>query len=312
MLSIEDCKAIYLKPTTDEEHVVKKYTAMMTLRTIGNEEAAKVLEEGYALLGESELLRHDVMYCMGQMRVPRSLTFLLEHMNNPEEQSIVRHEAGEALANYHQQKDEIIPEMKKHWDSEDSLLKSTVHVGVGKLETLTPESSYGKKYQGTIEPAEPFSEPQLLEYFKKIGIEEVSEKAEIYKKCLEILLKPYSEIGEFYKYRICYYLRNEATPKSKEVLCELLKAENREVISPLLRHELGFILGQINEKDAVIEARLKEVSVDETEHPVVRHEAILSFYDVTKDQEFIDQFVKHENQLIRESVKVAIAMGDDH
>ena len=69
MLSLDQCKEVFLKETKD---VCDKYTAMMTLRTIGTEEAAKVLQDGYPLLGESELLRHDVMYCIGQMKVKNS------------------------------------------------------------------------------------------------------------------------------------------------------------------------------------------------------------------------------------------------
>ena len=53
------------------------------------------------------------------------------------------------------------------------------------------------------------------------------------------------------------------------------------------------------------------LSLDEEEHPVVRHEAILSFYDITKDEAFVDQFFKHPNQLIRESVELASKMGEE-
>lgn len=307
MWSLEKCKENFLKPTTD---VCEKYETMMMLRTINTDEAAKVLEDGYKYLGDSELLRHDVMYCMGQMKAKNSLDFLIGKMNDPQELSIVRHEAGEALANIHELKDQIMPHMEKHWDTEDELLRSTVHVGLGKLRNFTPASKYGKKYCGTIEPAEPFDEEEIRAYIKSLGLENPKDLAELQNVTETLLLKPYAEINEFYKYRMVYFLRDLKDKRSKEILCKLLKKENRPVISPLLRHELCFIFGQINEGDPLIQDTLKTLSLDVSEHPVVRHEAILSFYDVTKDESFIQQFVNHPNQLIQESVLVAIKIGE--
>lgn len=309
MLTLDQCKDVFLKETTD---VCDKYTAMMTLRTIGTEDAAEVLEKGYPLLGESELLRHDVMYCMGQMHAKNSLRFLLERMNDTNERSIVRHEAGEALANYHHLKEQIIPEMQQHWDTEDDLLRSTVRVGLGKLKSFNEKSRYGLKYGGTIEPAEPFNEAEVRDYIKSVGAGEPKDHAQLLSTIETLLLKDYKEVDEFPKYRMCYFLRDTKGKRSKEILCKLLKAANRSVVSPLLRHELCFIMGQINEGDACIQDILKEVSLDTTEHPVVRHEAILSFYGITDDEEFISPFMNHENQLIRESVEVAVKIGEEH
>jgi deoxyhypusine monooxygenase len=307
MMTLEECKRVFLAPTKD---VCEKYTAMMTLRTFGSQEAADILEQGYRFLGESELLRHDVMYCMGQMRARNSLKFLLDRMNDQNERSIVRHEAGEALANFHDIKEQIIAEMQNHWDTPDELLRSTVHVGIGKLKNYHDKARYGQKYGGTIEPAEPFNDAETREYIKSLGIEVPESQAELLNTVETVLLKPYSEINEFYKYRLCYFLRDLADKRSKEILCKILSAPSRPVISPLLRHELCFIMGQINYKDKIIQDTLKAVSIDQDEHPVVRHEAILSFYDVTQDEEFIKEFFSHENQLIRESVEVAYKIGE--
>lgn len=303
-----DCKAIYESPTED---VCRKYTAIMTLRHYGNDEAAKILEEGYKGLGTSELLRHDVMYCMGQMRAHNSVSFLLERMHDPQEKSIVRHEAGEALSNLTDIKEQVITELEKHWDSEDELLKSTVRVAVPKLKSLHKDSRIGKKYGGTLEPAEPFNEEEVRNYFQSQGLPDPQNHAELLNQVQSQLLKPYSEVDEFTKYRLCYFLRDVCDLRSKEILSDLLSAENRKVTSALLRHELGFILGQVNNNEACIHEALKKSSVDETEHPVVRHEAILAFYDITKDEGFMDQFLVHDDQLIRESVEVATKMGEE-
>ncbi len=309
MQSFEEAKTNYLK---DEYDLVEKYVALMTLRTIGTEEAAAVLQEGFPKLGDSEMLKHDVCYAMGQMHSMNSMKFLLERMNDPNEQSIVRHEAGEALANYHTESDQIIPEMQKHWDSEDELLRSTVRIGINKLKTWTEKSRYGKKYMGTIEPAEPFNESELKEYIVSLGLEEPKDRDQLFTTIEQLLFKPYSEVDEYKKYQICYFLRDANDLRSKEILCKLMKPEHRDVISKLLRHELCFIFGQITNGEQCIKDALRQNSVDETEHPVVRHEAILAFYEITEDEAFVEQFIKHDDKLIRESVILGMKFGDDH
>lgn len=308
VMSLDECKAIY---ESADEDVCKKYSVIMTLRHHGNDAAAKILEEGYKGLGTSELLRHDVMYCMGQMRATNSVNFLLERMHDTNEKSIVRHEAGEALSNLTDIKEQVIPELEKHWDSEDELLRSTVRVAVPKLKALNENSRYGKKYGGTMEPAEPFNEEEVRDYLQSKEIPDAQSHSELLNQVQAQLLKDYSEVDEFTKYRLCYFLRDTNDLRSKEILSDLLSAENRKVTSALLRHELGFILGQINNNDTCIHEALKNASLDESEHPVVRHEAILAFYDITKDEAFMDQFLKHDDQLIRESVEVATKMGEE-
>ena len=307
-MPFEKCKAIYLAPSNN---VVEKYLAILALKHYGNDAAAKVFEEGYENLGESELLRHDVMYWMGQMRACNSVKFLLDRMHDPNERSIVRHEAGEALANLLDIKEQIIPELEKHWDSPDTLLKSTVRVAVPKLKTINENSRYGKKYGGTMEPAEPFDEKEVREYFKSQNLPDDKSKAELLELVHQQLKKSYDEVDEFTKYRLMYFLRDTNNLRAKEILSDMLLAKNRNVTSPLMRHELCFILGQINNNENCIHAALKEASLDEEEHQVVRHEAILSFYDITKDEGFIDQFLTHSNQLIRESAELATKMGEE-
>jgi deoxyhypusine monooxygenase len=291
--------------------VCQKYGAMLALKHYGNEEAAKVLEEGYHFLGDSDLLRHDVMYWMGQMRATNSVKFLLDRVHDENERSIVRHEAGEALSNLLDIKEQVIPELEKHWNSEDSLLRSTVRVAVPKLKTINANSRYGKKYGGTMEPAEPFDATEVKQYLSSKNIPEPASHAELLQRVHEELKKSYEEVDEFTKYRLMYFLRDTNDLRSKEILSDMLLAKNRAVTSPLLRHELCFIMGQINNNEKCIHEALKEASLDENEHPVVRHEAILSFYDITKDEAFIDQFFKHSDQLLRESVELATKMGEE-
>lgn len=163
------------------------------------------------------------MYVMGQMRVARSFAFLVARMNDESEYPIVRHEAGEALANYHHMKDQCIAEMEKHYNSEISVLKSTVRVGIEKLKSFSENSKFGKKYGSTIEPAEPFDREEVIQYLQSIGmnIADAVEDDLLVKKIQSQLLRPYEQIDEHPKYRMVYYLRDQATDAAVDVRINL-------------------------------------------------------------------------------------------
>jgi hypothetical protein len=305
MLSLEQ-SVERLNEKTDD--VWRKYEALFCLRTIGTEDAAQVMMDYYDTFGSSELLKHEVMYVIGQMRPMNCFNFLIEKLNDESEMAIVRHEAGEALANYYQHKERCTTEMLKHWDSEISILRSTVRVGIQKLKVLSADSRFGKKYGGTIEPAEPFTEQEVTDYLNNTVWEggDETEGLPLLERIKIKLSLPCSTVDEYSKYRICYYLRDLCTKESKQILASLFDHEKRQVISPLLRHELSFILGQIYQGEPFLYEVLRAVCADETEDVIARHEAILGFYDLMKDQELLQMLKSHQDQLIRESALCAI------
>mgnify|MGYP002848455873 FL=1 len=70
----------------------------------------------------------------------------------------------------------------------------------------------------------------------------------------------------FLRMRSVFSLRNNRSGNAVLALCEGFKAS-----SALLRHELAYVLGQMQDKLAV--PTLIEVLSDESEHVMVRHEA---------------------------------------
>lgn len=80
----------------------------------------------------------------------------------------------------------------------------------------------------------------------------------------DILLDEDSKM--FLRMRSVFSLRNNRSSDAVLALCEGFKAS-----SALLRHELAYVLGQMQDKLAV--PTLIEVLSDESEHVMVRHEA---------------------------------------
>lgn len=72
-----------------------RFRAVFVLRNIGGEASINALIGGMKTAGA--LLKHEIAYCIGQLEDPCAIPFLTTVLENKEENSMVRHEAGEAL-----------------------------------------------------------------------------------------------------------------------------------------------------------------------------------------------------------------------
>ena len=297
---VQNSLKILLCPT---ESVESKYGALFNLRSIHTEEACQAIRECYAYLGTSELLKHEVMYILGQNIMPSSVDFLINSLNDENEAPVVRHEAGEALSNFVEFREKTIPELQKHWDSPVSVVRSTVRIAIKKLQNFKPDSNnYNKFLKGTIEPAEPFNSSELKAYLKESGKTEADIPG--------ILLD--ENIEEYTRYQVMYYLREKNDVESARIIARLLSLESFDRTSPLMRHEVCFILGQFSEKAKHNEIKelLRGNILNLEESPIVRHEAILAYSEIWGNDELILAQQKDENDLVNQSA--FIVMNEEH
>lgn len=289
-------RQILASPT---ETVENKYQALFQLRSIPTEEACLALRESYPHLGSSDFLKHDVMYILGQNRFPSSLDFLLKALHDESESAVVRHEAAEALSNFPEFRDRLIPELRKHWDSPVSELRSTVRLSVPKLEQYDPSSNnFNKFMKGTIEPAEPFSHAQLTQYLASVGKTE--------EDLLGIMVDP--SVDEYIRYRVMYFLRDKNDLESAKTVARVLLKAHRTSTTPLQRHEVCFVMGQFDQKanDPEIRKILGDNITDSSEADIVRHEAILAYSQIWGNDALIVAQKQDANQLVNESATVVM------
>ena len=64
-------------------------------RNIGGKDAVEALAAAYS--SKSALLKHEIAYVMGQMQDAHAVPYLIERLEDMEEDLMVRHEAAEAL-----------------------------------------------------------------------------------------------------------------------------------------------------------------------------------------------------------------------
>ncbi|MGB0700209.1 MAG: HEAT repeat domain-containing protein [Candidatus Poseidoniaceae archaeon] len=114
-----------------------------------------------------------------------------------------------------------------------------------------------------------------------------------------------NNVPMFQRMRNVFSLRNDGSDAACIALCSGFNST-----SALLRHEVAYVLGQMQNEAAI--SRLIEVLSDENEHVMVRHEAAealgaIGNYDVKPT---LEKFVNHPMPEIAESCEVAIDLLD--
>ena len=109
----------------------------------------------------------------------------------------------------------------------------------------------------------------------------------------------------FQRMRSVFKLRNIRSPESCLILCEAFNSE-----SALLRHELAYVLGQMQMDEAL--PTLIRILSDDKEHVMVRHEAAEALGAIGNPQAIptLQQFLTDEHIEVSESCEVALDLLD--
>lgn len=111
-------------------------------------------------------------------------------------------------------------------------------------------------------------------------------------------------VSLFNRYRAMFSLRNLNTEESITALCYGLKDSS----SALFRHEVAFVLGQIQHECSVpfLVDSLKDVH----ENEMVRHECAEALGSIATDEcmKVLDEFLRDSKTVVRESCEIALDM----
>ena len=133
---------------------------------------------------------------------------------------------------------------------------------------------------GSVDPAPPFSETDIS-VLKSILLDE--------------------NIRMFERMRAIFSLRNDRSQKAIEILCKAFQSK-----SALLKHEIAYVLGQMQDPSAV--PTLIGILSDVQEHIMVRHEAAeaLGAIGDTSAKPILEIYLSDSNPEISESCEVAL------
>ncbi|CAK9796757.1 Deoxyhypusine hydroxylase [Anthophora quadrimaculata] len=283
MLKVEENQISAIGRVLNDQNrpLKERFRALFTLKNIGG---SKAIEQIYnCFKDESALLKHELAYCLGQMQDSHAVPILIEILKDTTQEPMVRHEAGEALGAIGDSS--VIPILKEYSKDCISEVAETCQLALCRLEWLQSNNNstnLQKSPYMSVDPAPP------------ADITDV-------KKLKEILLD--ENVPLFERYQAMFSLRNIHTPESILALGEGLK-----VGSALFKHEIAFVLGQLQEEIAVphLEASLK----DTEENEMVRHECAEALGSIATPDcyDILNKYINDNKRVVRESCVIALDM----
>ncbi|KAI0755229.1 ARM repeat-containing protein [Daedaleopsis nitida] len=284
-----------------------RFRALFTLKSLKNDDAVKVISKGFE--DESALLKHELAYCLGQMKNTNALPVLESVLANEKEDPMVRHEAAEALGAISATSSKDV--LKRYLNDPERCVRETCEIALAKIEW--DHSEEGQKHSATakaaehlatrtytsIDPAPPTS--RLL--VGKAAAEDASD---------ENITKLRNTLNDgslplFDRYRAMFALRNIGTPAAVDALASGFNDD-----SALFKHEIAFVFGQLLSTHSV--PALLAVLQNSQESEMVRHEAAEALGGIATPEvlPYLKEWMKRPDapRVVRESCQVAIDMWE--
>nr|NVI76091.1 nero [Cucujiformia] len=185
-------------------------------------------------------------YCLGQMQDENAIDILISVLEDYEQEAMVRHEAAEALGAIGSEK--ALGYLEKYKNNSIKEVAETCELALDRINWLTNSkeetSKLSKSLYNSVDPAPPALNDNTQELKSVLTDENVS---------------------LFNRYRAMFALRNIGSEDAIKALGEALKCG-----SALFKHEVAFVLGQMQNKSSV--SYLKESLEDTEENEMVSHE----------------------------------------
>jgi len=246
------------------------------------------------------LLRHEFAYVLGQLRDERGIHVLERTLLNGADDTMVRHECAEALGAIGSSRS--ISALEKCANNDSS-------IEVGQTCRLALDFIHWKSNGGVEGDNNPIACACMLSPYSSVDPAPPHPKHEAL---------PSADIGSiltdesaplFERFRAMFSLRNRG---GVECVKELGNALVTDKSSALLRHEVAYVLGQIQHPDAVeyLEISLKR----QNEHRMVRHESAEALGAIEERwgecEAILGQFLNDKDDVVRESCMVALDAAD--
>nr|NVI76134.1 nero [Cucujiformia] len=187
-------------------------------------------------------------YCLGQMQDDNAFDILINVLKDETQEPMVRHEAAEALGAIGSEK--ALAYLEKYRNNPIRELAETCELALERIEWLKNSKENTKNL-----PASPYNSVDPAPPAASTNIDE-----------LKSILTDEENVSLFDRYRAMFALRNTNSDEAIIALGEALKCGS----SALFKHEIAFILGQMQRESSV--PFLIRSLEDTNENEMVRHE----------------------------------------
>uniref|UniRef100_A0A0E0F9R4 Deoxyhypusine hydroxylase n=1 Tax=Oryza meridionalis TaxID=40149 RepID=A0A0E0F9R4_9ORYZ len=263
--------------------IAERFRALFSLRNLHGDGPRCALLQ--AARDSSNLLAHEAAFALGQMQDAEAIPALEAVLKDLSLHPIVRHEAAEALGAIGLEKS--IPLLEESLAADPAVeVQETCELALRRIEQ---QKNAGVSESTTISPF--LSVDPALPAKQGLSVHQLR----------EILLNEQESMYE--RYAALFALRNDSGDAAVSAIVAALGAK-----SALLKHEVAYVLGQLQNKAAsdALSTVLKNVD----EHPMVRHEAAEALGSIA-DQESIallKEFAKDPEPIVSQSCEVALSM----
>lgn len=292
--TLEQLRDVLMNKSGDAK-LANRFRALFNLKCIGaestnQEEVEKAIDYiAESFKDDSELLKHEVAYVLGQTKNLYAAQHLRDVLKNDKQQIMVRHEAAEALGALGD-KDSLLL-LEDYFKNDPSLeIKQTCELAIERIKWENSEKAKSENLETSlytsIDPAPPMPSDQ-------------ESKIEKLQKLLNDQDKPLFE-----RYRAMFRLRDLGTDEA----CLALASGLEDDPSALFKHEIAYVFGQLC--NPVTVPALIKILKDEREAGMVRHEAAEALGSIATDEclPVLQSFLNDKEQVVRDSAVVALDM----
>eukprot|EP00897_Mesotaenium_endlicherianum_P005439 jgi/Mesen1/4923/ME000246S04148 len=303
--------------------IARRFRALFSLRNLRGAEPRDALIA--ALEDESCLLAHEAAFALGQMQDPAAVPALKHVLQEPSYHPMVRHEAAEALgaigmpeclALLTQALADPAPEVRETCQLALKRIQHSLRSQVGgaqehasSLETETAGSGHEAAAGENEAPAGrdgPGQQQQQTEIerspFMSVDPAPAAAASVATADLRALLLADGADMYE--RYSAMFALRNRGGRDAVDALVAALAS----AASALLRHEVAYVLGQLQDRAAA--DALVRVLADAAEHPMVRHEAAEALGSIadTESIALLKEYQRDPEPIVAQSCDVALDM----
>jgi len=265
---------------------------------------------GVALLVEaidttdSVLLQHELAYNVGQSGLEEAVAPLDKVVRNTHYDVVTRHEAAEALGALGSPL--AVQVLNDHCDpatEPEAAIRESCELALARI------AMREKKGDAAVQPPAdcPFVSVDPMPAFSALNAAEAGTSAvpTTVPELAAVLLDTTGATRLATRYMAMFSLRNIGSDAAIAVLGRALR---EDTTSPLFRHEVAFVLGQLERPSS--QPALIAALRDEAEAPMVRHEAAEALGAIADPATLpvLTEFATHPEPIVRDSCVVALEM----
>ena len=263
----------------------------------------ETLSQGLLNRKHGSLLRHEFAYVMGQLRDERCCACIEKVLLDESDCIMVRHECGEALGAIGHERSIPILQQAIELNPDTPEIGQTCRLAIDYMQW---KIKGGEENDAENQPM--VCACMLSPYSSVDPAPPHPQHVNMSTRDIGAILRDAS-IPLFERYRAMFSLRNRG---GSDAVLALGRALLEDESSALFRHEVAYVLGQMQHNDSV--EALAESLRREGEHAMVRHESAEALGAIEgrwEDVEIILQtFLNDEDDIIRESAIVALDAAD--